>query len=172
MRPTEKTMNANGPASGASAAAAWSAVWTFVLPLVHHEVGKRHSNHDVRTGGAELGVPQPAPAALRIGGSGGRQLIHLGGRLPEEEVGGDGGAEHGHQRQDEILGELDVRDDGGFDDLEERGMREERRDDVGEEGERQPLENLEDGGVGGEDLQADDQQGNRDDEPERVDRAP
>ena len=88
--------------------------------------------------------------------------------MPEEEVWRDGGAEHRHQRHDEILREFDVGDDGRPENLQQRGVGKEGGNDIGEQCERQPLENLEDRGIGGEDLERDDEERHRYDQPQRV----
>ncbi len=67
-------------------------------------------------------------------------LLDLLGGLPEEEIGADRRPQQGHQGGPAVLRLRQGRDERVVEDLPPVGMEEQRRDDVGDEDEGQPLE--------------------------------
>ena len=132
---------------------------------VHDDVGEEHPDQDVDPRLLQLRHLNTAPigfgALARLA-----HLIDFGRRLPEEEVGRDGGAEHRHQRHDEILVPGQLRDQAGAQNRHHIGVHQDAGEHVGEQRQREPFEDLEDGRIAHEELQADDQDGDRDDQPE------
>ena len=88
----------------------------------------------------------------------GLDLLHLLRALPEEQVGADGGAEHGHDQGGRVAGELQARRDGGPGHLQPGRMDREDHGHIGEQGQGQPLQEADIAVVRHEDLQAQGQQ--------------
>ncbi len=104
-------------------------------------------------------------------------LLHFLGGLPEEHVGRDRGAEDPGDDEQERDAELDVGHEGGAQDLAPRLLHDQRGGRIGQQRQREPLQELGVGAVGDEDLQPQDDGGrqhrqgppwNRDDERARL----
>src|SRR2546430_2060315 len=101
----------------------------------------------------------------------GFQFIHFRRRLPEEEIRGDRRPQHRDERHDEVLRQRHVWNEGRLHHGRQLRMRKERGDDIRKERQGQPLEDLEDGRVADEELQTQDQCGDGNDEPDRLDQS-
>jgi len=81
-------------------------------------------------------------------------FFHFLRSLPEKKIRADGRAEHCDQREEIVRAQREIRNERVQAGLEPRHAHHERRRDVGEEGERQPLQERRVPGKGNEDLQS------------------
>jgi hypothetical protein len=84
---------------------------------------------------------------------------------PGVEVGGERRADHGDEHRQELGRELDPRDQRPGHNLAEVGPRQDRRADVGQQRQGEPAEGVADEGVGAPDLQRQDDERGRGDQP-------
>ena len=109
---------------------------------VHDEVRDEHSRHDIRPRAAQLALEGAArPIAQLVI----QRLVRLDllRRLPEKEIRTDSRPEDGDEGKEIVLRERDLRKQRPLQHVAPVRLREERRDDVCEEYERQPLEDPE-----------------------------
>jgi len=128
-----------------------------------HQVRERHSYVRIDLDAVKVGLGLLGRLAQRLFAVGGALLFHFLRSLPEEQVRADRGAEHGHEREQIIRAQRDIRDERVQAGLEPRHTHHEHRRDVGEERERQPLQERRVPGKGNEDLQSERNQRERDD---------
>jgi len=125
---------------------------------VHDKVREEHTRQHIRACSLEFSIGRAAPL-LNGAPTGGPILLDLLGGLPEEEIGRDRGPQDAHECGEVAVGPLNARGHGGDQDSLPVRSGQERGQDVGEQDEREPLEDAGNLAVGGPEEQGDDEAG-------------
>ena len=165
MMPSANRANVASPASGRSASAACVAELMLVMPLALQDGRRRqddeerdrvredHPDRGVDLDAVELGDAASGELAKRAMRLALVHLLDLLRGLPEEQIGADGGAEHGDHHQEIIGIDVRLRPHGRQQRRAPRDLHREGGRDVGEQRQRQEFQDRRIAAIGDEDLQ-------------------